>query len=105
MQGAEIIDVRFDEGNNVLYVLGTSPAAQTFITSLGGNDTFHFGYDVSQQPRKVVDVLGLITINAGSGTDRMYFDDRFYTNVRAGAMTDSVITGFGNRLVTYLSGD
>ena len=66
MQGAELIDVRFEEGNNILYVLGTSPAVPTIITSLGGDDTFHFGYDVSQQPRKVLDVLGPITINAGA---------------------------------------
>ncbi|MBV5304948.1 MAG: hypothetical protein JZU70_12255, partial [Chlorobium sp.] len=95
MQGAELIDVRFEAGNNSLYVLGTSPAVPTIVSSLGGNDTFHIGYDVTELPRMVLNLLGLLTIQAGNGLDRLFVDDRFHTESRSGALTNSAITGFG----------
>ena len=95
MQGAELIDVRLEQGNNTLYVLGTSPSIPTIVTSLGGNDTFRIGYAVSEMPRMVLDLLGLLTIQAGNGLDRLFVDDRFHTGTRSGAMTSSTITGFG----------
>ena len=89
------IDIQLGDGDDNVYVAGTSPTVPWKVTSGSGNDTFHVGSDASLTQCVIQNILSVLTLIAGLGLDKLFVNDSSFTATSLGALTASAISGFG----------